>query len=101
MEVQEPVAIFGTCADDSLQTRAFRDGVGDVLQYHIFACCHYHFYGGGFASVYDVFLREQVRGGDGDRTYLVQCDYGKPELVTAFQNKHDLVTVSYSQTLEP
>lgn len=91
---------FGTYADQALHARRLRHGGGDVVGDDRFACADNHFDVGSVAAVDDVFLRQQMGGGDDNGSQLMQGHNAEPEFVTAFQDEHHHVAVADAKALE-
>ena len=55
---------------------------------------------GGIEAVGEIMLLEQVGGGDGNGTQLVEAQDGEPELVVALEHQHHPVALFDAQALE-
>lgn len=100
VEVLESFRHFGTYTDEMLHRRRIGHGGGDMVGNDRFAGADYHFDVGGIATVNDVLLRQQVRGGDNYGTELVQRNNAVPELETALQYQHHHVAMTDAEALE-
>ncbi len=98
--------IFESCryerpdADDFLNGGTCGQGFCYVVGDGLFAGAYDGFDGCALAAVFDVFVCEQVCGGDAYCAQLVERQYGEPKFVTPFQNEHYHVSAPYSQRAE-
>ena len=91
---------LGTYADQTLHAGRLRHGGGDVVGDDRFARADNHLDVCSVATVDDIFLREQVGGGDDDGAQLVEGHDAEPELVAALQDEHHHVAAADAEALE-
>ena len=100
MEVFKSLGYFGAYAHQALYAGRLGHGGGDVVGDDRLAGTYYHLDVGSVATVHDIFLCQQVGGGDNDGAQLVQGHDAEPEFIAAFQNEHHHVAVSDAEALE-
>ena len=64
------------------------------------ACANNHLDVSRLATVHNVFLRQQVGGGNDHSSQFVQGHDAEPEFVTSFQYKHHHITFADAERLE-
>ena len=65
-----------------------------------FASTDNHLDVGSIAAIDNIFLGEQVGGGDDHSTQLVECQDAEPELYAPLEDKHHHVAATNAQLLE-
>ena len=100
MEIFESFRNFRTYTDQLFHARTLGKSIFDVLQYDSFAGSHNHFDVGSVAAIDDIFLCQQVSGGDHRCSQLMQGDGAVPELIAALQNQHHHVSATDAEALE-
>ena len=100
VEVFESFGSFRPDAYEAFHRRRLWHSCRDMVGDDAFAGTDYHFNVCGVAAVYDVFLRQQVGGGNHHCTEFVQCHNAEPEFITAFQYQHHHVSVPDAEALE-
>ena len=71
-----------------------------MRQYFTFAGTDDHFYIGRISPIHNVFLRQQMCGGNHHGAELMKGDDREPELITAFKDKHHLIAAPDTEPLE-
>ena len=83
-----------------LQRRRLRHGIVDMVDDDVVAACDDRLDVGRVAAIDDIFVGEEVGRRDHHCSDLVEGDDGEPELIAAFQDQHDHVTLPDAEGLK-
>ena len=100
MEIFKALRIFRTDTHQAFYRRRIRHGRQNMFCDDRFTGSHNHLDTGSLTTIHNIFLCQQVCSRDDHCSQLVQSNDRKPEFIPAFQNQHDLISMTDSQTLE-
>ena len=99
-KILEPLRNARTGAHHLLHGGRFGQRIFNVLQNNFLACRNNHLNACRIATVYNVFLCQQMCSGNSHSPQLMQSNNGIPKLIPAFQDQHHHISFSYPQALE-